>query len=726
MVNAVDLSGNPQPSPSSGAMSRSASSQSLSGSRFTPYVRSSPMNKSRSDSISHPSAFSPLRRDASTSSLISQGSPIYPSPYNMSHSASQQSLGMSRSQSMSTFDMTSPSGQRIVRHGGEQLTPLHIVPRDLNKDLFDQYEAHRAGQQQPRLLPNGMTARDTPPTTPNRHLMRRQHSNSTPPVPSGLHYPRPPSPPASAAANMGAYPPSAFEAQPQTASWGELTNGGYTDEFGYDGGLQHPMAQLQIGGDPYTAVDNAGGFGGPGEYYVESYLSPQSAGPATGLESYDGIVNGQWPVPNQSSPQDPLAFQSGGTDQFQHSPYIHPSHQYAIDPQNQLQMQQQLSHHLAHSQSHPVQLSHSTSSLYSQFPNETNWADQTLVGAVAPQGLEQPYQPASGAGYLQHTSPYLTEGPPIATPDMVRSASVPGNLYSPGPSMYAPSPLAQSDARFVGTGILPSPSAEYGMYSLAEEEGPGLGPSPTAFPARPGFGAVASASASTIHPMSGVQTPNAGGKPGMSRSQSYSHSKQFSYSKGLAGPIELEAGSPLAQSSVGRYPDDDVFVANAAVTSSAAKPSLRHSPSSGNGHQSPSRATGQSIRMQKSFTSPTAGSHLYASTGSQHTPTQQTPTQGQQAPVANSVLSRSARDGSHASLGSAVNSPASAAPSPAATVSTPGSASGASPRVAGGRTHGLMHKASGSWSSAGGFGAKHPTSDLMGADANGRACLPGL
>lgn len=683
------------------------------------------MNKSRSDSVSHPNAFSPLRPDASTSSLISQGSPVYPSPYQLAHSASQHSLGMSRSQSMSTFDMASPTGQRIMHHGPEQLTPLHIVPRDLNKDLFDQYEAHRAAQQQSRFLANGMTARDTPPTTPNRHLIRRQHSNSTPPVPSNLHYPHPPSPPASAAANMGAYPPSAFEVTPQTASWNELTvgGGGYSEELGYDNGLHQPMSQLQIGGNPYTPIDNGVGFPNAGEYYVESFIAPGQMS-ANGLESYGGVMDPQWPVSSHPSPQDHLAFQSPATEQFQHSPFIHPSHQYAVDPQNQLQIQQQMNHHLAHSQSHPLQLSHSASSLYNGYSSEPSWGDQTLVGAIPPQALEQPYQPANGAAYLQHTSPYLNDGPPIATSDMVRSASVPGNLYSPSAAMYASSPLAQSDARFGGSGVLPSPSAEFGIYSVAEEDVSSVGNGRNGFPARPGFGAVSSQS--TIHPTSGVHTPIGGGKPGMSRSQSYSHSKQYFYSKGLAGPIELEAGSPLAQSSMTRYADeDDVFVANAASTSSAAKPPLRHSPSSGNVNQSPSRATGQSIRMQKSFTSPTAGSPLYASTNSnsQQTPTQHTPTQGQQAPVANSVLSRSARAGSHTSLGSAVGSPASAAPSPAG---SGGSGAGASPRMAGGRTHGLMHKASGSWSSAGGFGAKHPTSDLMGADANGRACLPGL
>lgn len=185
------------------SMSRSASSNSLSSPRFTPYVRSSPMTKSRSESVSSLSAFSPLR-----SSSIEQ----FPSPSNFS-SPYNSPAPMSRSHSSTASGKFSPATPRSQRHHPAPPTPLHVVSRDLNKQVFDPMvvnpddldDRHLA---QTVVVPRSSHApslsRDTPPATPDGSpspYRRDSEVSHLPPPPvdySYGSYMAPPSPPASA------------------------------------------------------------------------------------------------------------------------------------------------------------------------------------------------------------------------------------------------------------------------------------------------------------------------------------------------------------------------------------------------------------------------------------------------------------------------------------------------------------------------------------------------
>ncbi|KAK4056977.1 hypothetical protein OIO90_001877 [Microbotryomycetes sp. JL221] len=113
------------------AMSRSTSTASLatSGSiaspRFAPYSRSTPMSKSRSESVSSMGAFSPLRASGSLDQFASPSTGYSPSPY-----MSPTTAGMVRSHSMQVgLDMSSPSSS--------QRGPRRMVGRNLTKELSE-------------------------------------------------------------------------------------------------------------------------------------------------------------------------------------------------------------------------------------------------------------------------------------------------------------------------------------------------------------------------------------------------------------------------------------------------------------------------------------------------------------------------------------------------------------------------------------------------------------
>ncbi|GAA5920143.1 hypothetical protein JCM1841_004460 [Sporobolomyces salmonicolor] len=172
------------PSP---AMSRSASNASLSSARFAPYGRSSPMNKSRSGSVSSLSAFSPLRTSTSVDTLESSFHTL-PSPY-----ASPVVDVMTRSRSSSTYSTLGHYGAAAVPY--KRSPPLPAISRDLEKEMGgDAVETTEA-----LALPIPPDAQGTRPTTPDR--FHRPHANSSPPIPVGVFapvasYSAPPSPPA--------------------------------------------------------------------------------------------------------------------------------------------------------------------------------------------------------------------------------------------------------------------------------------------------------------------------------------------------------------------------------------------------------------------------------------------------------------------------------------------------------------------------------------------------
>ncbi|GAA6031519.1 hypothetical protein JCM8097_006496 [Rhodosporidiobolus ruineniae] len=205
------------------AMSRSASSTSLSGARFTPYTRSSPMTKSRSESVSSLSAFSPLR---SSTSIETLGSSIgsHPSPYTPS--------GMARSHSIAGL------GGAAEPHFPHRYPSMHSLPRNLAKEMSD-------SEEYTEVLDGGFT----------RQPLRRPHANSSPPLPTGLH--------AWASSADTPSPPGSVYQQPlyTSAEVGQAWEGapqGYLVQQQPMGRIQPVLTPLQIGGEGFHAPDPAG------------------------------------------------------------------------------------------------------------------------------------------------------------------------------------------------------------------------------------------------------------------------------------------------------------------------------------------------------------------------------------------------------------------------------------------------------------------------------------
>lgn len=163
---------------SSPSMSRSASSASLSGSvsspRFTPYPRSSPMTKSRSESISSLSAFSPMR--GGSIEQFSSPSSLY-SP----HSHYSPAGTMSRSHSTTTSEASPPTPRRAPP--GSASFASKRVARDLSKHL-DPTPTY--ADEFGNVLHMADPHRDLTSSAevPQRSVYRHQYSKSTPATPT--------------------------------------------------------------------------------------------------------------------------------------------------------------------------------------------------------------------------------------------------------------------------------------------------------------------------------------------------------------------------------------------------------------------------------------------------------------------------------------------------------------------------------------------------------------
>ncbi|GAA5942877.1 hypothetical protein JCM10213_002980 [Rhodosporidiobolus nylandii] len=311
------------------AMSRSASSSSLNGARFTPYTRSSPMTKSRSESVSSLSAFSSLRSSTSIETLNSSIA-SHPSPYTPS--------GMARSTSVSAFGS----------HNLPRYPSMHALPRQLEKEMVDPDSGDATEVLSPHHAPFASSSGAT-------NVFRRAHSSSSPPMPTGLHAwaqsSNTPSPPTSGSAAFQPLQHAAAEAQnlwhPSVAAH-EQEHAHYVPQpqpmqmvVNASGRLQPLLTPLQIGTDDPTSGFTSYEASPAVSYYDDSrFASPVDmvdqqqhhfmggAGPlAYDPHAMDAHVSSSSALP----PPAPSAYTVGGGAPG--APFVHPQHLATLDEQ---------------------------------------------------------------------------------------------------------------------------------------------------------------------------------------------------------------------------------------------------------------------------------------------------------------------------------------------------------------------------------------------------------
>ncbi|GAA6046883.1 hypothetical protein JCM3770_003410 [Rhodotorula araucariae] len=309
----------PYPATPAPTMSRSASSTSLNNARFAPYARSSPMSKSRSESISSLGAFSPLRSSTSVETLASSTA-SQPSPLAQSHMA--RSLSMAALPGSVAGHARRMSYQRISNDQfGAQLQSL----ADMHGDASGVLSAP-----QPFLFPTqgGEGQLDT------SGRFRRPHANSSPPAPVGLYtyaYPstsqfqshEPLPVPAS-----GAFQPlqQAFEV---TDAW--------SDNPALQGSIVTPSGRVQPVLSRLHIGDDASPSGAPTSYdelapapesafYPTSGTDSRFASPAEAFDATQNVFFGAGPLSFDPPQQgfDAMA-------QVSATPYIHPAHLTTLD-----------------------------------------------------------------------------------------------------------------------------------------------------------------------------------------------------------------------------------------------------------------------------------------------------------------------------------------------------------------------------------------------------------
>ncbi|KAK4052445.1 hypothetical protein OIV83_002247 [Microbotryomycetes sp. JL201] len=284
------------------ARSTSAASFATSGSaaspRFAPYARSTPMSKSRSESVSSMGAFSPLRASGSMDQFASPSSGYSASPY------MSPPVGMVRSQSMMLgAEMASPSSQQRTRR---------VVGRNLARELSDNQLVYVDEMGQAFAAP-GMAVTSqasamlvhgayTNSLSERPTFLRHHHSKSTPVVPTHSSLGSKPSqlPP------LPAFVPE-HEAPLMTADSGYGTST-WDDVGGHPGGLDYDacLADMQLEqGDLPMSHKLTTSVSTP-HLYPDVFVSPQHVAPGT--------------IAPSSIYVDPATF--GGHA----GPYVHPDH----------------------------------------------------------------------------------------------------------------------------------------------------------------------------------------------------------------------------------------------------------------------------------------------------------------------------------------------------------------------------------------------------------------
>ncbi|GAA6006249.1 uncharacterized protein JCM10292_000035 [Rhodotorula paludigena] len=310
-----------EPATPAPAMDRSASSTSLSSARFAPYARSSPMSKSRSESVSSLGGFNPLRASTSVEQFEA------PAPGPTRRHVPSSSLSMTRSHSMATV---SPREPRHLSHheiSREQLLALGAVDPD-----------------EQEVLAGYSTA--PPPATPSR--FRRPHANSSPPVPMGLQSWTYPSTAPLASRTSPQSSQSPFQPMPQpyevTDAWSEhpAVQGSIVTPSGR---VQPVLTRLRIDGDsPHSSVTAPSPYddapsGSTSAYYTTPGTDSRFASPAEPYDPAQHAFFGAGPIsfdPSQlQAPLAPYAIQTSQPaavlDPAAGVPYIHPAHLATLD-----------------------------------------------------------------------------------------------------------------------------------------------------------------------------------------------------------------------------------------------------------------------------------------------------------------------------------------------------------------------------------------------------------
>jgi hypothetical protein len=661
------------------SMSRSASSTSLSGStsRFTPYVRSSPMTKSRSESISSLAAFSPLRgasiEQFAPNSANSPGA--FPTGY-----YSPATSGMTRSQSsISTYSPPTPMHQRV--QGGPP-PPHHVVSRDLTKAMLDPgatyttTDEHGYPVQVQTLVP---MRGDTPPATPDRPPYRHQHSASSPAIPAGdyssYNAPQPSPPPMTTSAfYSGTNVHPEFESGP---SWSEeQPMEGYTDAngtVGYETSFSHlhindPMGQMAYPADQYAQEQPH-----PQYAYPEPQISPP---PLTGhmqsaSEPMLQMVSYGTPTLGHSASVEsiqPHALYGGGGGQ----PYVHPSHLVSLE---QAQYEAALAPTQLDEWGNIVQTAPSTSGLSTSYSSHSlNYSQQPSPIDAASPGSDYYSHPTRSSNSSAASSPYHPYSPTVEdVPEEPRKPTMPRRGSVPVYPSFAPQPAAASSI-YASTQQVHQP-AYTASASMSD-----LNPSSQSL----SHSLSTPAALSSIPSSASSPTPSKPSKPPLSSSHSY-----HSSTRRISRPSSLSLSSTL---------DPPIDLSTPLASPSLYRPSMEQD-------QATPRSRPAATGMTRGYSSPggqSLGQGAFGAGGG-----------GGGLRIRTDLAA-----GGAASGGGGTGMVRSA---------TVGGGLGSAGTLAGAGWGGSRSGSIGAGSPGfGGAGKAHPTSDLMGVDQHGRACLPGI
>lgn len=630
------------------------------------------MTKSRSESISSLAAFSPLRgasiEQFAPTSANSPGA--FPTGY-----YSPATTGMTRSQSsISAYSPPAPMHQRV--QGGPP-PPLQVVSRDLTKAMLEPgatyttTDEHGYPIQVQTLVP---MRGDTPPATPDRPPYRHQHSASSPAIPvsdyASYNAPHPSPPPmaTTSAFYSGTSLHPEFESGP---SWShEQPMEGYADAngtVGYETSFSHlqiddPLRQGAYPLDQYAREQ-------PHQQYT--YPDPQIySPPLTGhMQSasepmYQTTSYGSPALGHSASVESiqPHALYGGGGGQ----PYVHPSHLVSLE---QAQYEAALAPTQLDEWGNIVQSTSTTSGLSNSYSSHSlNYSQPSPIDAASP-GSDYYSHPTRSNNSSAASSPYHPYSPTVEdVPEEPRKPIMPRRGSMPAYPAFAPQPAATSS-------IYASSQQMHQPAHTASASMSDLKPSSHSL----SHSLSTPAALSSIPSSAFSPTPSKPSKPPLSSSSSYhsstrriSRPSSLSLSSTLDPPIDLS--TPLASPSLYR-PSMEQDQATPRSRPAAAGMTRGYSSPGGESLGQGAFGAGGGLRIRTDFAAGGVGG-------------------------GGAGMVRSATVG--AGLGSA---------GMLASAGWGGSRSGS----LGVSSPGL-----------GGAGRAHPTSDLMGVDQHGRACLPGI
>lgn len=571
--------------------------------------------------------------------------------------------GMMRSHSsLSSFSPPTPR----TRQGAASGLP---VSRDLTDGMMEPTLSYPAGfrLQDPSAIPlrNG----ETPPTTPSRPPFRHSHSTSVPSVPLGSYTydPPPPSPPMTAL-NTGAFY-TGTSLHPEYESGPTWSDDAAMDTYAED--YEQTLAHLRLTDaqvqQPTFVPDQYAQQQEPQYTYPEQQIySPPLSGHVQSASEpmyQSSSYSGQHSLGHSASVE---SIQPNALYGAAAMPYVHPSHLVSME-------QSHYDYSPATTQvdewgnviSNGNSLSHSYSShsLGQPSPVEAPSPNSDFYG----HGTRSGNSSAASSPYCPY-SPGVEDVPeePSRKPILPRRGSVPAY-----PSYAQPSPSSSSSSSIYAVSQGPHQSA-YG--SMSADFKSGIIPHSMSTPA-----------ALSSFPASPTPTSNKISKPPLSSSASYhssmrriSRPSSLSLSSTLEPPIDLS--TPLASPSLYR-------------------PSLDQQQDTPRARPSSARAS--AATMSRGYSSPGGDSLGHGAFGAGSGGAGlRIKTEGGGSFVGGTGMARSATVGG--GLGSAGMLPS---PSWAGRSSISNGVNGGAVKA---------------------HPTAHPTSDLMGSDQHGRACLPGI